>query len=78
MDEQPRAVVDAQIGSGLRSLSEVGAHQLRSMFWSDCLKAHTSAGPEAAARAVAGRAAAGSILLCHDGGHLDGPNPQSH
>jgi chitooligosaccharide deacetylase len=51
---------------------------LRSIFWSDCLEHHLALGaPAAAVAAVAGRARPGSILLCHDGGHLDGPHPQS-
>ena len=50
--------------------------QVRSVFWSDCLEAHLSAGYAAAARAVVDGAEPGSIILCHDGGRLDGPNPQ--
>ena len=50
---------------------------LRSIFWSDCLEHYLALdGPSTAAAAVAVRARPGSILLCHDGGHLDGPHPQ--
>jgi chitooligosaccharide deacetylase len=51
---------------------------LRSIFWSDCLEHHLSLGPPSTAvAAMAARVRPGSILLCHDGGHLDGPHPQS-
>jgi chitooligosaccharide deacetylase len=51
---------------------------LRSIFWSDCLEHYLALEePSAAAAAVATRARPGSILLCHDGGHLDGPHPQA-
>ena len=51
---------------------------LRSIFWSDCLEHHLAlGGPSYSAAAMAARAQPGSILLCHDGGHLDGPHPQS-
>jgi chitooligosaccharide deacetylase len=50
----------------------------RSIFWSDCLEHHLALGPPSTAvAAMAERVRAGSILLCHDGGHLDGPHPQS-
>jgi peptidoglycan/xylan/chitin deacetylase (PgdA/CDA1 family) len=49
----------------------------RSIFWSDCLEHHLALGtPATAVAAMAARARPGSILLCHDGGHLDGPHPQ--
>ena len=51
-------------------------YRLRSIFWSDCLEKHLQLGPRAAATAMAGGVRRGSILLSHDGGHLDGPNPQ--
>ncbi|WP_406832262.1 polysaccharide deacetylase family protein [Pedococcus sp. KACC 23699] len=52
-------------------------HRLRSIFWSDCLEKHLQLGPAAAATTMAAGVRRGSILLAHDGGHLDGPNPQS-
>lgn len=54
------------------------AQGLRSVFWSECLEHYLPLGtPASAAAAVAARTGPGSILLCHDGGHLDGPHPQS-
>jgi len=54
------------------------AHGLRSVFWSECLEHYLPLGaPSFAATAVAARTGPGSILLCHDGGHLDGPHAQS-
>lgn len=50
---------------------------MRSVFWSDCLEAHFSAGVAGAAQEVIDRAEPGSIILCHDGGKLNGPNPQN-
>lgn len=51
---------------------------LRSYFWGTCIEAnlrdHT---PAEAASASAYRLHPGAIILAHDGGHLDGPNPQS-
>lgn len=50
----------------------------QSYFWGTCLEANLSHhGVVAAAALTAMRAVPGSIILCHDGGHLDGPNPQS-
>lgn len=54
------------------------AEGLRSVYWTDCLESHLPAGPSAAADRVARRANPGSILLCHDGGRLAGPNQQAH
>jgi chitooligosaccharide deacetylase len=52
---------------------------LRSIFWSECLEHFLALdAPAQAAAAMAVRARPGSILLCHDGGHLDGPHPQSY
>jgi peptidoglycan/xylan/chitin deacetylase (PgdA/CDA1 family) len=48
----------------------------RSIFWSDCLEHHFSTDQDDPARGVVRDARPGSIILCHDGGHLDGPNPQ--
>ncbi|NYG07047.1 chitooligosaccharide deacetylase [Phycicoccus badiiscoriae] len=54
------------------------AHGLRCIFWSECLEHYLRLGdPSSAAAAVAARTGPGSIILCHDGGHLDGPHPQS-
>ncbi len=49
---------------------------LRSVFWSDCIEARLRHGVRPAAEALVGQAGPGSIILCHDGGSLDGPNPQ--
>lgn len=49
---------------------------LRSVFWSDCIEARLSHGVRPAAEALVGQSGPGSIILCHDGGSLDGPNPQ--
>lgn len=49
---------------------------MRSVFWSDCLEAYQSRGPVEAAKTLALRANPGSIILCHDGGRVSGPNPQ--
>ena len=38
---------------------------------------HQAKGIAEAAAIVVGEARAGSVILCHDGGHLDGPNPQA-
>lgn len=54
------------------------AHALgqRSIFWDGCLDSYLSQTPPEAARRTARAARGGSILLCHDGGSLTGPNPQ--
>lgn len=49
---------------------------LRSIFWSDCIEARLRDGVRPAAQALVAQAGPGSIILCHDGGSLDGPNPQ--
>ena len=49
---------------------------LRSVFWSDSIEARLHQGVRPAAEALVGQAGPGSIILCHDGGSLDGPNPQ--
>lgn len=51
--------------------------QLRTVFWSGCLESGMAQRPALAAADLAGSSRPGSILLCHDGGHLDGPNPQA-
>ena len=48
---------------------------LRSVFWSDCLEAHHGPMSHSVA-AVVDRAGPGSVVLAHDGGRIDGPNPQ--
>lgn len=48
----------------------------RGYYWTACLEAHLRDGTRAAAAIVAGDAQPGGIILCHDGGFLDGPNPQ--
>ncbi|MFC8503744.1 polysaccharide deacetylase family protein [Pedococcus sp. NPDC057267] len=55
---------------------ESARQSLRSIFWSDCLEAHLYRGTDQAAEVTARAARPGSIILCHDGGTLDGPNPQ--
>jgi chitooligosaccharide deacetylase len=54
-----------------------GERRLRAVFWTVCLEAHLHAGPARAVRSMGGALRPGAIVLCHDGGHLDGPNPQS-
>jgi chitooligosaccharide deacetylase len=54
-----------------------GGLGLRSVFWTDCLEARLRRGVRAAASEVAEGARPGAVLLLHDGGHLDGPNPQA-
>jgi peptidoglycan/xylan/chitin deacetylase (PgdA/CDA1 family) len=49
---------------------------IRSVFWSDCLEHHLLSPPDDAAAQVVAASSPGSIVLCHDGGHLGGPNPQ--
>ncbi len=50
----------------------------RSYFWSTCLEANLAHADDAeAAEATAAHCRPGAIILAHDGGHLDGPNPQS-
>lgn len=49
---------------------------IRSVFWSECLEHHFASPPEEAAAQVVAASAPGSIVLCHDGGHLGGPNAQ--
>ncbi|MBL8931964.1 MAG: polysaccharide deacetylase family protein [Kineosporiaceae bacterium] len=53
------------------------AARLRTIFWTDCLEAHLSHGIDRAIAEVSHSARPGGILLCHDGGRLDGPNPQA-
>ena len=49
---------------------------LRSIFWSDCIEAHARQDVRTAAAGIVRRAHHGSIILAHDGGRIDGPNPQ--
>lgn len=51
---------------------------LRSYFWNTCLEASIfrSETVEEAAHATAARTRPGTLVLCHDGGSLTGPNPQ--
>lgn len=56
------------------SVDDIG---LRSAFWTDCVEAFVrDHGPRGAAERIAGRMRPGSVILTHDGGALDGPNPQ--
>jgi chitooligosaccharide deacetylase len=48
---------------------------LRSVFWSDCLEAHHGSMSRSVG-AVVDHAGPGSVVLAHDGGRIDGPNPQ--
>jgi len=64
---------------GLTSPSVAGLTRrrgLRSVFWSDCLEAHHRGSRARSAGEVVDAAGPGSILLAHDGGRIDGPNPQ--
>ncbi|MEI2776653.1 MAG: polysaccharide deacetylase family protein [Tetrasphaera sp.] len=49
---------------------------LRSVFWSGSFEGHQAKGVAEATRIVVEDASPGAIILCHDGGRLDGPNPQ--
>ena len=49
---------------------------IRSVFWTDCLEHHLKAAPNDPTQQVVRDARPGSIILCHDGGHLDEPSPQ--
>ena len=60
-----RTVAEVVNGSGLCSI-----------FWSDCIEARLHDGVRPGAEALVGHAGPGSIILCHDGGSLDGPNAQ--
>jgi len=51
--------------------------RLDSAFWSVSFERHQAKGVAEAAGIVVAEARAGSVILCHDGGHLDGPNPQA-
>ena len=55
---------------------QAAASRLRSIFWSDSFDRYLGLPVQTAVATVAGNARPGSIILCHDGGHLDGPNPQ--
>lgn len=66
----PRGWTSPEVGR------ESARQSLRSIFWTDCLEAHLIRGADQAAEETARAAGPGSIILCHDGGALDGPNPQ--
>lgn len=53
------------------------ANGLRSYYWTLCLESRLKQGPAAGAASLLDDLEPGSIVLMHDGGHLDGPNPQS-
>ncbi|MEI2776713.1 MAG: polysaccharide deacetylase family protein [Tetrasphaera sp.] len=60
-----------------RTVADTASAQHKTAYyWTDCLEAHTSLGPAAAADAVVAQTRPGAIILCHDGGRVDGPNPQ--
>lgn len=68
----PRGLTSPTVAAVTRSL------EVRSFFWGTCLEANLSHHPvREAATITAGRCQPGTIILAHDGGHLDGPNPQS-
>jgi peptidoglycan/xylan/chitin deacetylase (PgdA/CDA1 family) len=67
----PRGWTSAEVARAAGGLG------LRSVFWTDCLEARLHRGARTAADEVARGARPGSVLLLHDGGHLDGPNPQA-
>lgn len=66
----PRGLTSATVASVTRRLG------VRSYFWNACLEANLHHGVSAAAEATADHCRPGAIILCHDGGHLEGPNPQ--
>ena len=51
--------------------------RLDSVFWSLSFERHQAKGVAEASSIVVDQARAGSVILCHDGGHLGGPNPQA-
>jgi peptidoglycan/xylan/chitin deacetylase (PgdA/CDA1 family) len=68
----PRGLTSPTVAAVTRSLD------VRSVFWGTCLEANLSHHSlNEAALVTAGRCQPGTIILAHDGGHLDGPNPQS-
>ena len=66
----PRGLTDQTVAGLTR------ARGLRSVFWSDCLEAHHQGTTARAVGEVIDHARPGSIVLAHDGGRIDGPNPQ--
>lgn len=66
----PRGWTSAVVGD------VVDARRMRSAYWSEAVEAHRSMATSDAAHLLAARARPGSIILAHDGGTLEGPNPQ--
>ncbi|GAA1762726.1 polysaccharide deacetylase family protein [Nostocoides vanveenii] len=58
-------------------VASTAAAGLRCYYWTLCLESRLKEGPAAGARSLLGDLESGAIVLMHDGGHLDGPNPQS-
>lgn len=58
-------------------VASTAAAGLRSYYWTICLESRLKEGPAAGATSLLGDLESGAIVLMHDGGHLDGPNPQS-
>lgn len=68
----PRGLTSPTVATVTATLRE------RSYFWGSCLEANVAhRSPLTGAANTASRVHAGAIVLAHDGGHLDGPNPQS-
>ncbi|MCB1240860.1 MAG: polysaccharide deacetylase family protein, partial [Tetrasphaera sp.] len=68
----PRGLTSPTVASVTATLHE------RSYFWGTCLEANLSHHDvDTSAALCAERTHPGAIVLAHDGGHLDGPNPQS-
>lgn len=68
----PRGLTSPTVASVTATLHE------RSYFWGTCLEANLSHHDvDTSAALCAERTHPGAIVLAHDGGHLEGPNPQS-
>lgn len=67
----PRGLTSPTVARVTQSLD------VRSYFWGTCLEAnHPQRDIHEAAELTASHCHPGTIILAHDGGHLDGPNPQ--
>ncbi|WP_242652704.1 polysaccharide deacetylase family protein [Intrasporangium flavum] len=49
---------------------------LRSVFWSACLESSLHDAPPTAGEAFGASLSVGDVVLAHDGGRIEGPNPQ--
>lgn len=49
---------------------------LRTAFWSHCVEAYVGSGSAESVQELVGDLGPGAVVLAHDGGRIDGPNPQ--